>query len=138
MLLCSINNYKSRLSALMPRAARCDFNSYNGSSGVNQHDKLCGWRNQRSSILDVSGEKFSWTRKNGKTRLEGIRGDLSIGNDGEDIRIQNCSGIDETIDNENSLYNLWNLLGHHTPRAMFELKGSKSLSLNRGLRLGNF
>ena len=64
------------IAALMPPAARCDFN-----------DGLCGWSDptetrfllfDRFSSGPPGGTGFRWERRRGPTRLQGVRGDLSV------------------------------------------------------------
>ena len=67
----------SCLSALMPKAARCDFN--------NDSD-FCGWSDPMLQIESFWAPSKSWTRKNGRTKLQGINGDLSAGEKGNNSK----------------------------------------------------
>lgn len=69
----------------MPKAARCDFNSASGRNddGDGDRDLYCGWKDAVQQMVSFSRPDNSvWVRRNGRTALEGIKGDLSEGNRG--------------------------------------------------------
>ncbi len=80
----------------MPPAARCDFN--------HDPDGLCGWSDPTRNWLAIGRQEEEdggsgggggggvWERRTGGTRLEGVRGDLSDGNDGHYLYVEYRDG----------------------------------------------
>ena len=58
---------------MMPLGSRCDFN---------QENDFCGWWDPIHFSLSLIHGRTVWQKKRGRTMQDGIKGDLSQKNDG--------------------------------------------------------